>query len=543
MEEGASFWSPKLSWRSFAAACVTAVVSYLLDLAMSKQLRFSVNDMSIYSGLPGERPNGQYYPSFQVWDYVVFCIIGVAGGTLGALWIAANRKLTIFRKKRGLKRVGKYFELLALTTLVSAVFWFLPLLYQVCGNISDTLAEDKTIFRQMTCPDGQYNHLGTLFLNPPGSVVLNLLYWEPVETFSPVTLMIAGTCYLCLLLLLFGTSIAMGIFIPLLYIGACFGRAAATWSDVGSDITVTWTIVASAGMLAGVVRVLISLTAIMLCTTGLPHMVTPFMLVTMFAKVTGKAVFDQPGIYDMILEMKGIPFLEAEPPKSMRMRGLRAQDIMSSSPLITLQPEQDVTELVEYLQQHPTFADFPVVDPNHGGILLGVITRDDLYIILTHSDLFYVPEEVETAQNNQSCSQEDPQEAGPPHESRRTVKRRTKRKALKLEELVRQRYRGIPTMERIVEVTTSEGGCSGGKAIDLTPYLEIGHYTINRMVSVERTFELFRTLGLRYLIVTDSNGVPVGTVTRSDLKLLEEVDVDEVRLAEKKNNVGVYQIS
>jgi hypothetical protein len=123
------------------------------------------------------------------------------------------------------------------------------------------------------------------------------------------------------------------------------------------------------------------------------------------------------------------------------------------------------------------------------------------------------------------------------------TKRKKRRNALKFEELVRQRYRDIPSIDRILEVIKQDGVYSEGKVIDLTPYLEIGHYTINRMVSFECAFELFRILGLRELVVTDSKGVPVGMITRYDLKMLEEVGVDEVRLAQRKNNIGFYEIS
>ena len=70
--------------------------------------------------------------------------------------------------------------------------------------------------------------------------------------------------------------------------------------------------------------------------------------------------------------------------------------------------------------------------------------------------------------------------------------------------------------------------------------MEIGHYTIQQHVSVERTFEMFRTLGLRDLVVVDAYGRPVGVVTRYDLKLLEEVGMDENHLSRKRENVGAY---
>ena len=65
--------------------------------------------------------------------------------------------------------------------------------------------------------------------------------------------------------------------------------------------------------------------------------------------------------------------MEAECPKSTTMRGLCAQDIMSTS-LISLEPEQSIGQLVEYLKTYPRHADFPVIDSSRGGILLGVVS-------------------------------------------------------------------------------------------------------------------------------------------------------------------------
>jgi hypothetical protein len=68
---------------------------------------------------------------------------------------------------------------------------------------------------------------------------------------------------------------------------------------------------------------------------------------------------------------------------------------MSSFPPITLKPEQYVAELVNYLQHSPTLSDFLIFNSNRGGILMGVITRDDLHIILSYQDLFHEPDEFE----------------------------------------------------------------------------------------------------------------------------------------------------
>lgn len=348
MEEGASFWNALLAWRSFAAACVTTIALYVLnwilvlikaaiageDIGKDTGIFFlDVHDMAIFSGLPGERSlsnlidigikiDGDLYlrsePSFRVYDFFFFAVIGIIAGILGSLWIEANSYITTLRRKMNLNRMGKLIELLTLSILTTCILWFLPLLYTRCTAMEAIHADDTTILRQMNCPDGYYNQLGTLFLNPPGGVGLNLLYWEGgKQAFDPGPLAVAGFTYHILLLLLFGTSTAMGIFIPLLFAGACYGRAVAVlivyhtdfFPDDGGNghreaVMSTYTMVCSVALLAGVVRVLISLTIIMICSIGVTYLITPFMVATLFAKVVGKAMFGRPGIYDVIIESK-----------------------------------------------------------------------------------------------------------------------------------------------------------------------------------------------------------------------------------------------
>ncbi|VEU44418.1 unnamed protein product [Pseudo-nitzschia multistriata] len=534
MEEGASFWSPLLAWRSFAAACVTTIALYLYiwvwDICEDEydgvhyDSFFDIHTLAIYSGLEGQRqlpPNGvattsqevvgnQLYfrsvPAFRVWDFFFFAIIGIVGGIVGALWIEGNYNIAQWRRKLGWGRKGKFLEIMGLTILASCVFWFLPLLYTKCNAASQTDVEDRAILRQLNCPDGYYNQLGTLLLNGPGPVGLNLLYWEPAHNWDPVVLILAGFSYHVVLLLLFGSSISMGVFIPFLYIGACYGRAFAIWglADVGIDnverdpIVSTYTMVCSVAMLAGVARVLISITVIMVCSVGTTYMITPFMVASLFAKVVGKAFLGRPGVYDVILEMKGIPFLEAECPNSMIMRGLCAQDIMSRAPLITLEPEQPVGQLLEYLEKYPYVVDYPVVDPNSNGVFLGIIQRCDLLALLTKRRLFY-----------------DKSKGSTGH-----------RRAVTFETLVREKVKRVPVdLDDVKAIVTP--GDRARKFLNVTPYLAIGHYTVNRFVTVHRAFELFRSLGLRILVVTDAFGRPMGVITRFDLKLLEEVGIDE----------------
>jgi CBS domain-containing protein len=164
-----------------------------------------------------------------------------------------------------------------------------------------------------------------------------------------------------------------------------------------------------------------------------------------------------------------------------------------SYPLVTLEPQQSISSLVECLKTH-SFPDFPIVDASRGGeSLQGIVARSHLLHVLSHKELFY---------NRDS----------PVY------------KALRFETM--QKHSWAPSLE---SVENSLDPDDQSKMVDLSPYIEIAHNTFDRQGSAERAYELFRTMGLRSLIVTGV-GRPVGVITRSDLYLLEEFGIDQGRL-------------
>ena len=63
--------------------------------------------------------------------------------------------------------------------------------------------------------------------------------------------------------------------------------------------------------------------------------------------------------------------------------------------------------------------------------------------------------------------------------------------------------------------------------VSLDKYITLSPIVFEEDGSAERAFELFRTLGLRQLIIIDSDKRPIGVVTRFDLKALEEEEREE----------------
>ena len=142
----------------------------------------------------------------------------------------------------------------------------------------------------------------------------------------------------------------------------------------------TYAIVGATASLNGVVRVLMSLTVIMMETTDLATFVSPLMIVCLFSKWAGNALFKREGIYDEILHLRGIPFMEAEPPEITKGEVLRATDIMSDE-FQTLSPVMRIADILLALQQfNVTLLDFLVTDSNDR--IVGSISRATLITII-----------------------------------------------------------------------------------------------------------------------------------------------------------------
>ena len=233
------------------------------------------------------------------------------------------------------------------------------------------------------------------------------------------------------------------------------------------------------------------------------------------------------------------------------MRGLCAQDIMSRAPLITLKLEQSIYQLLNYLELYPHLADYPVVDSSRGGIVLGIIRRSDILTLLIHRGLFYEKPQVENGHyegdsvsgNGHGHCDSVEIVAPSPHLARQR-RNRQRRVTLKFEELIHEKVKKVDIdLDTVLKIATQYD--RDKQVLDVTPYVEIGHYTVNRFVSVHRTFELFRSFGLRDLVVTDAFGRPMGVITWHDLKLLEEVGIGEAYYASRHDSMdeidGVYQ--
>jgi len=490
-EEGASHLSTRLMWRCFSAACVTVITMYLFRSVFEGTFMYgrAIYNLSKFNGLPGQFTY-RSTPSFAFHELLIFAAMGVVNGVVGAVFVEVNKRINNWRRIHVRTWRVKFVEILVVATVSSVLMFGLPYFpaLATCRTLDYSRA-DQTYFYRFNCEEGYYNDLATLLFSPTASTSINLLFWENKDAFSGISCLVAGAVHLLLLVLVFGMSIGMGIFVPLLYIGACFGRAFATVVS-GANVR-TYAIVGSVATVAGVTRILVSLTVIMVQTTGLPYFVSPFMIVTITAKVVGRWCFGGEGIYDEIMKSKSLPFLDEEAPPIASVSVLKAKDIMCPLPLVLMQPNMRVGDLMETLKS-TTNDDFPVVDPERNDALIGSISREMLIHLLCHKERFI---------------------ASP--ESGRVAP------IALLDDFIVDGHL-MPTLETIERSMLDDG--SEDLVVTMARHTQLSPYTFNEEGSAERAYELFRTLGLRNLIVTGLDSQPIGIITRADLKVLEKID-------------------
>ncbi|XP_022123633.2 H(+)/Cl(-) exchange transporter 7 [Pieris rapae] len=476
LEEGTSFWNQALTWRTFFG---TVVSTFTLNFALSA-----------YHGHPGDLSYpgllnlGKMEPfPFQIYELPVFIIFGVIGGLLGALWNYINYKLAVFR----MRYVGEPWLRVVEACLVAAVSATCGFLMMFLLNDCRPLGEDPTkVPLQLFCADGEYNAMAAIWFQTPEASVRSFLH-DPMGSYKPGSLAIFVVSYFLLSTWTFGLAVPSGLFIPNLLTGAAWGRLMAIWIQYAipsmSINPAKYALIGAAAQLGGVVRMTISLTVIIIETTGQISNALPIIVTLVVAKWIGD--FFNEGIYDILIQLAGVPLLPWEPPPLAH--NIYASEVMSH-PVFTLRTVENVGHIVEMLKV-VTYSGFPVVDPplaDENEVttykrLRGMILRSQLIVIIQNK---IYNENANTTWSNLEVDMN----------------------------MFRKEYPRFASIEEL-DISDWELACT----IDLRPFMNPSPYTLPHRASLPRLFRLFRALGLRHLpIVNDVNEV-VGMVTRKDI--------------------------
>lgn len=471
MEEGATYFTPIIMLRTFACTiAATVTVRFLLT---------GINGEAPWGTMGSSAPLsfGRFEASsYRIYELPVFGFMGMMGGFAGALFNYSNEQLTKWRMKniggRGPKR---FTEALLITFCVASVTFFMPIL----------LSGGKMTSAEWTEP-------ATQLWRTPGTKNINNLFHHTGD-YDSLNLLAFGLVYYALACWVYGLGVPSGLFVPSLLTGAAFGRLFGhmitpvlhlQFNNPNSTDAGVYALMGATAALSGMARITVSLAVILMEASGSVQWALPIFVTTMCAKWAGD-IFTI-GLYDIHIELKHIPLLEATPDKEFIQ--LKARDVMTSD-IMTLEPVETVENIFKIVSSCEHHG-FPVINPN-GGKFVGMVKRITLMQVLWRGKELNVFQAA-------SGDLENPPPVVPYKDARR------KRPI--------DQIRGNLTEDDFL------------KRIDLRPYVNQGCYTVPEYAALTRVYMLFRGMGLRHLPVLSAGGHCVGMITRKDLILAHDIE-------------------
>ncbi|PWA45158.1 chloride channel B [Artemisia annua] len=492
LEEVATWWRSALLWRTFfSTAVVVVVLRAFMEYCKAGECGLFGEGGLIMFDVSGVAVK------YHVVDLIPVTVIGIIGGVLGSLYnYALHKVLRLYNLINEKGKLAKILLSLTVSLFTSACLYGLPFLAS-CTPCDPSMvnAECPTTgrmgnFKKFNCPKGHYNDLATLLLTTNDDAVRNIFSTNTPSEYRVFSLVIFFILYCILGLFTFGIAVPSGLFLPIILIGSAYGRllgmAMGPYTTIDQGL---YAVLGAASLMAGSMRMTVSLCVIFLELTNNLLLLPITMLVLLISKSVGDCF--NPSIYEIILELKGLPFLEAHPEPWMRNINVgELADI--KPPVVTLCGIEKVGRIVDVLR-NTTHNAFAVVDntlvPAVGQVseVHGLVLRAHLLLVL----------------NKKWFLQE---------------RRRTE------EWEVRENFTWVELAERwgtIEEVAVTKEEME--MYVDLHPITNTTPYTVVETMSVAKALVQFRQVGLRHMLVLPKYHGPsvppvVGILTRQDLR-------------------------
>eukprot|EP00618_Florenciella_parvula_P013040 CAMPEP_0119464372 /NCGR_PEP_ID=MMETSP1344-20130328/1_1 /TAXON_ID=236787 /ORGANISM="Florenciella parvula, Strain CCMP2471" /LENGTH=452 /DNA_ID=CAMNT_0007496579 /DNA_START=119 /DNA_END=1474 /DNA_ORIENTATION=- len=214
IEEGATHWSPNLTWQAFFCAMMAMLSLYMIRSFMEAFGRSSAVEMFSF-GQFSSLDAGQL--NYSVWECMLFIILGAMGGLIGAVFNGMNKRLTLWRMANIKRKELKFVEALCVGFLMSAVTFVMPLVWSKCTPLPEDLEDYSEQERDLVnslvpfyCdPKTEYNEVASLFLSG-GEGAIRQLFHAPdrglkdPSTFSSGALFLFFVPYVCMACLNYG---------------------------------------------------------------------------------------------------------------------------------------------------------------------------------------------------------------------------------------------------------------------------------------------------------------------------------------------------
>ncbi|KAL0403840.1 UNVERIFIED_CONTAM: putative chloride channel-like protein CLC-g [Sesamum radiatum] len=244
-------------------------------------------------------------------------------------------------------------------------------------------------YKKFHCPHGYHNDLASLFFNTNDDAIKNLFSKNTDTEFHLSSMLIFFAARFFLSIFSYGILAPAGLFVPVIVTGAAYGRIVAMLVGSNSNLNPgLFAVLGSASLLGGSMRITVSLCAIILELTNNLLLLPLIMLVLLISKAVGDAI--NGNIYDIIMTLKGLPYLKAHAEPYMRQ--LTVGDVVRGQ-LQIFHGFEKVGNVVNVLKttQHNGF---PVVDNppfSASPVLFGLILRAHLLILLKSKTFLRTP--------------------------------------------------------------------------------------------------------------------------------------------------------
>ncbi|KAL2249487.1 UNVERIFIED_CONTAM: putative chloride channel-like protein CLC-g [Sesamum indicum] len=485
LEEIASWWRGTLLCETFFTTAVVAIVlRALIDVCLrGKCGLFGKGGLIMYDVTSANI-------SYHLRDVPPVLLLAVLGGILGGIYnLLLNKVLQIYssiNKKGGASRI---ILACSVSIFTSCLLFGLPWTVSCHACPSNASEPCPTIgrsrnYKKFHCPHGYHNDLASLFFNTNDDAIKNLFSKNTDTEFHLSSMLIFFAAHFFLSIFSYGILAPAGLFVPVIVTGAAYGRIVATLVGSNSNLNPgLFAVLGSASLLGGSMRITVSLCAIILELTNNLLLLPLIMLVLFISKAVGDAISGN--IYDIIMTLKGLPFLKAHAEPYMRQ--LTVGDVVRG-PLQIFHGFEKVGNVVNVLKttQHNGF---PVVENppfSASPVLFGLILRAHLLILLKSKTFLRTPAPA----------------------GRYAIRRFSDDDFAKW---------GFGHDDNIEDIELSEEEMD--MYVDLHPFTNTSPYTVVETMSLAKALKLFREVGLRHLLVIPkfSGRIPVvGILTRHD---------------------------
>lgn len=351
-EEISTYFPRKVLWRAFLCSMFAAITLKALNPnGTGKLVLFETH----------------YGTTYEPVHYLVFVLLGVAGGIFGGTFCKLNYYWSRWFRSFAIIKNHPVFEVFLVVAATALLQYPNPLIREPGDVVIKTLLVDcrsdesgkSWVCQQEAHPSSDMGYVGWLVYGTLVKLVLTIIT--------------------------FGIKVPSGVIIPALDAGSLFGRLVG--QAIGSISPGIFAMVGAAAFLAGVSRMTISLCVIMFELTGELEYILPHMIAILVAKWVADALGKE-GVYDLAQSVLGHPFLDLDhsmgyiqkqnelvevliPPKQTM------DEITVVVPKINKVPRKVLAEKLEQLKARGLM-DAGLVLVQNGGILQGYIAEGEL---------------------------------------------------------------------------------------------------------------------------------------------------------------------